>query len=83
MHVVHQYKYSLHVGLSNYVIHHAVLQGTVLCGATLHLPEVKSCRIIGMSFKESSLLKIVVIYSVLSSSKDLELSMQFMQDKTF
>ena len=29
-----------------HMMHHAVPWGTALCGATLHPPEVKSCRII-------------------------------------
>ena len=45
-------------------MHHVLPQGTMLCGATLRPPEF------GASFKESILLKTVVIYVVLSASKD-------------
>ena len=48
-----------------YMMLHAVPWSTVLCGATMSLPEVW----FGTSFKESILLKTVVIYLVLSVSK--------------
>ena len=51
------------------------------CGATLPPPEVKSCRIICALFKESILLKIVVIFGFKCFQKLL--SMQFIQNKSF
>ena len=44
--------------------------GTALCSTILRPPEVKSCRIIWWPFKESILLQTIVIYLILSTSKD-------------
>ena len=59
-----------------YLIHHAVPQGTVvpwgtaLSSAILHSPEVKSCRIIWCVVQREHIVKNLVIYLVLSTSKE-------------
>ena len=58
-------------------MHHAVPRGTTLFGASRIDVEY-----FGASFKESILLKTVVIYLVLSASKDF-LGMQYIHSKIF
>ena len=66
------------------MMHHAVPQGTALCSATSRLPQVKSYTIIWCAwFKESILLKIVVIFLVLNLSFQRLLSMQLYSIRAF
>ena len=53
------------------MMHHTVPRRIVLCGAILCQLEIKLCRIIGVSFKESILLpkKINIFFLVLSAAK--------------
>ena len=53
-----------------YMMHHAVPRGTALCSATLWPPEVKSCTIIWCVVQREHIVEDLVIYLVLSASKD-------------
>ena len=70
------------------MMHHAIPRGTVvprgtaLCGATLHPPEVKSCRIILCVVQREHLVEICCDLLGFKCFQRL-LSMQFIQNKSF